>query len=362
MSKCGCEVLSCSDGSQAWEHLKGEDPPTVAVLDWMMPGMDGPEVCRRVRKSPNAASVYMILLTTRSLRGDIIAGLNDGADDYITKPFDSAELCARVRVGERVIRIQKQRLEQGAEQYVEQLDLAQAEIERSRERIVTVQEEARKHVAEELHGPVQSKLSMLIARLGDIHDLIGTTSQEAQKELAETATDLDAVRENDIRMVSHALYTSILDVGLQAGVKTLRDQFERQVQITLEFAPEVVALDPPGSSTIPFNVRLCLYRVAHEALANVVRHAAATHVVVQVSLDADSGGIVLAVRDDGRGFEPGRAQRGLGTLTMEDYIGAIGGSLRVDSAPGKGTRITARMPTNSASPQQAASGGSPGRP
>ena len=158
LSQAGYEVLACSDGAQAWEKLSGEDPPEIAVVDWMMPKMDGLEVCRRVRRSADPASIYIILLTARGNREDIIAGLNAGADDYMTKPFDREELCARVRVGERLTQMQKRWLEQETTHYVAELEQARSEVQRSRIRIVAVQEQVRKQIAHELHGPVQSKL------------------------------------------------------------------------------------------------------------------------------------------------------------------------------------------------------------
>ena len=110
----GYEVVVCSDGSQAWETLERENAPEMAVLDWMMPGVDGPELCRRVRRSPRMQSMYIILLTARKSRDDIIEGLDSGADDYVAKPFDRAELAARVRVGERVAGLLKQRVKHDA--------------------------------------------------------------------------------------------------------------------------------------------------------------------------------------------------------------------------------------------------------
>ena len=99
-------VREASDGAAALEVLLGEDPPSLAVINWMMPGMNGVEICRRVRGSPVAPPVYIIMLTARGETADIVEGLSAGADDYITKPFDAEELRARVRVGERVVRLQ----------------------------------------------------------------------------------------------------------------------------------------------------------------------------------------------------------------------------------------------------------------
>lgn len=106
LTRHGHEVVAVSDGSDAWEILQGEDPPRLAVLDWLMEEMDGVEVCRRVRESPALQAVYLILLTSRGDKEHIIAGLQAGANDYVTKPFDREELLARVRVGAKIVGLQ----------------------------------------------------------------------------------------------------------------------------------------------------------------------------------------------------------------------------------------------------------------
>src|SRR5882724_5994561 len=92
----GHEAVITTDGAAAWDALQREDAPTLAILDWMMPALDGLEVCRRARGRTNARPLYIILLTARAQRQDTIDGLGAGADDFVTKPFDPAELRARV--------------------------------------------------------------------------------------------------------------------------------------------------------------------------------------------------------------------------------------------------------------------------
>ena len=107
LTKWGHEVIVTGDGSQALDVLQSDNPPPIAILDWMMPILDGVEVCRRLRASSEAASVYIIMLTAKGERKDRLDGLAAGADDYLTKPFDAEELKARIGVGVRMVEIQQ---------------------------------------------------------------------------------------------------------------------------------------------------------------------------------------------------------------------------------------------------------------
>jgi two-component system cell cycle response regulator len=103
----GYDVVSTTDGIAAWNILQTDSAPRLAIFDWMMPGLQGPEICRRLRAEHPSPYTYVILLTSRDDSADIVEGLDAGADDYLTKPFDARELRARVRAGERVIRLQE---------------------------------------------------------------------------------------------------------------------------------------------------------------------------------------------------------------------------------------------------------------
>ena len=111
LSKWGYDVAVTRDGNEAWEALRGEDPPGLAVLDWMMPGIDGVEICRRMRREAREYYTYLILLTALHRNEDIVAGMEAGADDYITKPFKTNELKVRLRAGIRIIELQKELIE-----------------------------------------------------------------------------------------------------------------------------------------------------------------------------------------------------------------------------------------------------------
>jgi sigma-B regulation protein RsbU (phosphoserine phosphatase) len=105
LERWGLDVVVAHDGAEAWRIL--ESPPAVdlAVIDWMMPGADGLELCGRVRADPALAHLYLLLLTSREGRADRIRGLDAGADDYLIKPVDTEELRARIHVGVRVLKL-----------------------------------------------------------------------------------------------------------------------------------------------------------------------------------------------------------------------------------------------------------------
>lgn len=106
LSKMGYEVVVTCDGDAALQVLQGADAPKLAILDWMMPGMDGVEVCKKVRSEPAMRPTYVIMLTAKTSKESLVAGLDGGADDYIGKPFDREELRARLQVGRRIVDLQ----------------------------------------------------------------------------------------------------------------------------------------------------------------------------------------------------------------------------------------------------------------
>ena len=107
LGKWGHEVISTENGLDAWEALHDANAPLIAILDWMMPGMDGVEICRRMRQEQTDSPTYLILLTAKSRKENVIEGLEAGADDYLTKPFDRHELRVRLQAGARIVELQE---------------------------------------------------------------------------------------------------------------------------------------------------------------------------------------------------------------------------------------------------------------
>ena len=127
LERWGFDTTVANDGEAAWSAMTSSTPPSIAIVDWMMPGLDGPEICRRLHADSTHEPIYVILLTSRTSRHDVVAGLNAGADDYLTKPFDHDELRARLQVGVRIVTLQERLAEQ-----VKQLQAALANVKQLR--------------------------------------------------------------------------------------------------------------------------------------------------------------------------------------------------------------------------------------
>ena len=121
----GYTVISAEDGNEAWEYLKKDGELDIAILDWEMPGIDGAELCKMIKEMKRDNPIYVLILTARDSQNDILLGFDAGADDYMTKPFNDNELRARVRVAERIVRIQSS-LSRTVEELRQALDLVDA--------------------------------------------------------------------------------------------------------------------------------------------------------------------------------------------------------------------------------------------
>jgi diguanylate cyclase (GGDEF)-like protein len=108
LRKWGYEVIDCADGAEALERMSNEGGPDIAILDWMMPGMDGPDICRHIREAGRETYQYLILLSSRDSSTDVVQGLSSGADDYLVKPFNPMELKVRIRAGRRIVEMQRE--------------------------------------------------------------------------------------------------------------------------------------------------------------------------------------------------------------------------------------------------------------
>jgi DNA-binding response OmpR family regulator len=103
LTEWGYDVLVAADGNEAWKQVRSQGGPRLAIVDWVMPGLDGLEVCRRVRAERKNDYVYILLMTAKNKSSDLLTVMEAGADDYVTKPFDTEELRLRLHAGCRVL-------------------------------------------------------------------------------------------------------------------------------------------------------------------------------------------------------------------------------------------------------------------
>ncbi len=215
------------------------------------------------------------------------------------------------------------------------------ELQRSRHRIVTVQESLRRDIAKQLHGSVQNRLIILLHRLTELEH--ATSPGELAAELGALRQGLGELLENGVRPISYRLYPSILRRGLVPALQSLGDQFESVVAIEMELDEELMGRERSDRKLISEPVRLAAYRIAEEALTNVVKHARASRVTIGLQLSSE-GWLRLTVRDNGQGFDMGSTSGELGILMMRDYAEVMGGECVIRSAAGEGTEVTATLP------------------
>ena len=227
----------------------------------------------------------------------------------------------------------------------EALAVQNVAVRKSRERMVQAADSTKRAIAEELHGTVQSKLFAVWMQLTQFRESNLDAISDHVEELDKITLDLDNIREDDIRGISHRLHPSIVRVGAAVGLRSLRNFYESMIPVELEINEAAAQLEPAGSSVVPDNIRLGVYRIAELAMGNVAKHAEATVCSVGWLYDDVEQKLIMTVSDDGKGFDPAEIrQTGLGMVNIGDYADAMNASLEITSQPGMGTRLKLSIP------------------
>jgi signal transduction histidine kinase len=226
----------------------------------------------------------------------------------------------------------------GTTQDITQRKLSEEALMAMSGRLITAQEEERTRIARELHDDLSQRMAVLQIGLEQFKQGMPDISSKAKQQLhtiAETAREVSS----DIHSLSYQLHPARLELlGLVASLKGFCGEFSAQHKIDIQFLHSNI----PGQ--IPKDVSLCLYRIAQEALQNVVKHSEAAE--AEVELSGQSEEIELCISDSGRGFDVESAKRvaGLGIVSMRERLRLVGGRLSIESEPSRGTRICVRIP------------------
>lgn len=317
------QIEMAKDGFQALKLLESLSVDLI-LMDIMMPGMDGFEVCRRIRATPRLAEVPIIMLTALDDRASLLRGIESGADDFLTKPIDRYELSARVRTITRLNRYHT---------ILEQRE----NLREMAERLISAQEQERQKISRELHDDLGQTLTTHLIALRDLQSDLSVPEEvvsEKLQNLHEQASEIFV----KIRRLAHDLRPPVLDaLGLKVAMKTYCAEFTRRTKlpITLEVDESIPEL--------PDIYNITLYRVLQEALTNIIKHAEANHVWADLTLEDET--ITLTVQDNGHGFIKGKTKsNGIGLTGLHERITLAGGKFKVSSSPARGTILLAQFP------------------
>ena len=347
LDKWGYEVLVCSDGFEAWEAFQSNDAPAMAILDWMMPGIDGIDLCRRVRESPNLDSTYILLLTAKDGTEDLVEGLKAGANDYVTKPFDRAELQARVSVGQRMVELQSQLADRVEE--LKRESLAKSQILST--------------VTHELNTPLSSIVGYT-ERMLFRQDKIGLLNERQQGYL-------ETIQRNAHRL--NVLIEDLLDVSrIESGSLELnlteldvRPEIELVVSSLQDLISEkemAVVLDIPNDPGKVRADRLRFSQVITNLLSNALKYSPA-QATTTITVQQEDGFLRISVSDTGYGISPeDQAQlfskffradnsdtsevpgTGLGLFITKNIVEEHGGQIWVKSELRRGSKFSFTLP------------------
>jgi len=317
------DLQVAKDGTQALQMLK-QIQPDLILLDVMMPGMDGYEVCRRIRATPQLAEVPIILLTALDDRASLVRGIESGADDFLSKPADRRELTARVRT---VTRLNRYRT------LVEQRE----NIRHMAEHTVAAQEEERQRISRELHDDLGQALTTHLLAIRNLQADLSLPA-ESMFERLQSLHDQSYEILVKIRRIARDLRPPVLDaLGLKVAMQTYCTEFTRRTHLPVIFEADT------SLPQFPDIYNITLYRILQEALTNIIKHSQASQVWVDLSMEDEM--VILTVQDNGIGFSEEETQsNGIGLTGLQERITIAGGTLNINSMPRHGTILSAQFP------------------
>ncbi len=341
LTQAGYSVRRAQDGRMALASAQAR-PPDLILLDVRMPGIDGYEVCRRLKGDPRTRDVPVIFLSALRETEDKVHAFDLGAVDYIAKPYQPDEVLARVRTHVELHRLQV-RFEERVRERTEQCRQAELRLHESKLQLrelaaflQTVREEERTRIARELHDELGQSLTALRIDLSWLKTKYSSLDPAVMDRMVSALRLLERTVDS-VRRISEDLRPRMLDdLGLAAAIEHHVDQFSAHTGIPCRLAMNREEFDIDSVKAT------AIFRIVQEALTNVARHAGAKDVAIEI--EETDGNIRLSLRDDGRGFVVDQSRKTFGLLGMRERVTMLGGRLEIASTPGSGTTIAVWLP------------------
>lgn len=340
--KWGYDVIVTHDGNEAWQALRAEGAPQLAILDWLMPEMDGLELCRNVRKEVQEPYTYIILLTSQQSDEDLVIGMEAGADDYLTKPLKINELRVRLNAGRRVIELQNELATHAAELEAANRDLGAFSYTVANDllrSLLSIGDHA--HAIQEMicgkdDKECRSHTKLIYDKTRHLGELIG-------------------VMHDFFRPTRLELHRETLDLGGMAGTTAEKLRMTKPGRrVTFQVAEGIMANGD----------RNLLQTALDNLLGNAWKHTVQREeAVIEFGTAEVEGKPAYFVRDNGPGFDMAHADKlflpfqrlpgtdefaghGIGLATVERIIRRHGGKVWAEGEPGKGATFWFNLPTN----------------
>lgn len=357
------------EGFEVWQAFSAADArtiledrqPELLLLDVRLPDADGRDVCAALKADPRFEKVFVILISGMEIGVQSrVSGLNQGADEYLTKPIQSVELIARLRsflrireAGEALRRanelLEERVLERTEElrQANSSLEQATAELRTFNRRLLETQESERRRLAHELHDEAGQALTVLKFSFDHLDSIV---QGEASEALADGRASLTRLTQLIRNLWQELRPVMLSDFGLVPAILWYSQRYTATTRIKVNFEHE-------GTDGVRFNpeIETAAYRTVQESLTNVARHAKVTE--VRVLVWSGSGLLHVQISDQGQGFDPraGLSRNGsCGLVGMQERVRLLSGTWSLTSRPGSGTRIIAEFPIADAQPAPAA--------
>lgn len=337
LTKSGYKTLTASDGFEALQ-MSEQEKPDIVLLDIMMPGMNGYEVCRRLKENINLNTISVIFISSLNESKDIVEAFRSGGVDYITKPFQEEEVTTRVNTHLKLHQQSKELMVLNAK-----LKESQDQLKKFAAHLQMIREEERLLLANEIHDKIGQILVALKIDMGIWEkNVLFLSENSSSHKILEDFNGFMTIVDNTIktaRGIMNNLKSDDLELlGFIEAAKLLCIEFEVVTKIDCQFESSISIL------ALNENQNIALYRIMQEALSNIRRHASAT--AIKVSLHTENNKFILEIRDNGIGFDENKRilKDSYGVLDMTERVQTLQGKLTISGKPGEGTCVKVEMP------------------